>query len=134
MTPLADVTGWQEVQLAIASELQRNVKRHERRNGATKEDTMTEASKPTKAASKPAKAKPTAKAATDKPTRKATAKPAAKKATPRISREEAKAKAAKALQLHKDGKSYAEIAKELGWANPGVAWNAVARAKKAVSK
>lgn len=135
VTPQEPETGgWRHVLPAIAAELQRLVRKHERRASADPKEITMSAATATPKATKPAKAgkaKP-AKATTAKAkpaAKKATKKPAAKGA-PRASREEAQAKAAKALKLHEEGKSYVEVATACGWANPGVAWNAVARAKK----
>ena len=53
------------------------------------------------------------------------------KAAPKASNPHAKRE--RALKMREAGKTYAEIAKAIGWANGGVAANAVKRAKEAAA-
>jgi hypothetical protein len=126
VTPDPSDTFSLDVRPDVAAALQRALRKAER--GAkvgtvsvplTKESSMAAKAKAS-TSRKVAKAKQAAKKVTS--TRKAS--------TPRKTRP-VNAKGAKALKLREEGKSYPEIAKALGWANPGVAWNAVKRAKDA---
>jgi hypothetical protein len=135
---------FQHVTRAVAEELQRLVRKHERANRRepdTEESTTMAATSSTIAAKPAAKRKTPAKAKA-----KAAAKPAAKKAAaPKPAATKAKTattrkapttgggpeRNAEALKMHEGGKTMREVAEHFGWANPGVAWNAINRARKA---
>jgi len=85
---------------------------------------------PTKPATKPRSRKrtaaKTAKTTKDPKTTK-TKRPYTKPTAGALKGRDGKDRNAKALKMREAGKSYAEITKAIGWANPGIAWNSVAR-------